>query len=107
MLFGLARQAKTARTRLIVLRFEERLVGLLVDQAREFQVLPEQVIKLAEAAVSRLSGSYLEATALVNGRLILLPSVQAILDNANARAGRDEVLHPNTVSVPASAVLIE
>jgi chemotaxis signal transduction protein len=86
-LFGLPAQAKTVRTRLIVLRFEERLIGLIVDQAREFQVLPEQVIQPVEATVSRLSGSFLEATATVGGRLILLPSLRAILDNATAAAG--------------------
>lgn len=78
--FGMPRQPHTARSRLIVVRLEERLVGLIVDQAREFRTIPDSAIAGTEAAVARVSGNWLKATATVAERLVLLPCLRTILD---------------------------
>jgi purine-binding chemotaxis protein CheW len=78
--FGLPRQPSTPRTRLIVVRLEERLAGLIVDQAREFRTIPESTIAPAQPAVARASGNWLTATATVAERLVLLPCLRTILE---------------------------
>ena len=78
--FGLARQTHTPRTRLMVLNINGRLVGLVVDQAREFRTIPSSSIVPIEPAVAQMSGNSLKGTATVEGRLILLPNLESLLE---------------------------
>jgi purine-binding chemotaxis protein CheW len=78
--FGLAREPHTMRSRLIVVQVEQRQVGLIVDSAREFILIPDDVIRPMEQAVSGLEGNYLEGIATLNERLVLLPDLNAVLN---------------------------
>src|SRR5690242_6816648 len=44
MRFGLPREPHTMRSRLIIIQLQQRLVGLIVDAAREFIPIPEESI---------------------------------------------------------------
>lgn len=67
--FGLETKAPTEESRLVVLRLGSRLVSLLVDSAREVQLLaPEQF----QTPPDILANGFVKAVAQVKDRIILL-----------------------------------
>ncbi len=77
--FGLPRQEPTARTRLIMLKVQSRLVALLVDSAREFRRIPAESIRPAQATLTGIEGNYVEGVATAGGRSVLVLNVGAVL----------------------------
>lgn len=91
--FGFAPQPHTLRTRLVVVASGERVVGLIVDTAREFARIAPAAISPPPAAISGLSGSYLEGVAALGQRLVLLLRLDEVLkitDSLAPDAGPDE-----------------
>lgn len=84
--FGFARQEHTLRTRLLVVQTGERAVGLIVDSAREFRMIPANLIQPADAAINGLSGKYLSGIVSMDNRLILLLDLPATLDLVDTQA---------------------
>ncbi len=77
--FGFARISHDTRTRLIVIHADNRTVGLVVDSAREFISIPNEVIQPPPEAISGLSGKYLEGIATLGDRLVLVLNVEQVL----------------------------
>lgn len=78
--FGFERIAHDLRSRLIVVQAQERIVGLLVDAAREFIPIPAASIQPPHEAITGLSGQYLEGIAtLANGRIVLILDLENVL----------------------------
>jgi purine-binding chemotaxis protein CheW len=88
--FGFPRAPHDLRSRLVVLRARGRTVGLIVDSAREFAVIPADAIQPPPDGVTGLSGRYLRGLAHRGDRLVL------VLD-----AG--ELLTPDITPAPAPA----
>ncbi len=87
--FGFERKAPDMRSRLLVVRVGDRSVGLLVDSAREFAAIPPDSIQPPPAGLSGLSAQYLEGTAQLGDRLVLLLAVDQLIeipDSANQTA---------------------
>ena len=78
--FGFERRDYDVRTRLLVVRSGGRTVGLLVDDAREFMNIASDAIQPPAAALSGLSGEYLEGVVNVADRLILVLKLAAVLE---------------------------
>jgi chemotaxis signal transduction protein len=78
--FGLPRVAPSLRSRLVVVKTGERIAALLVDGAREFLQISEDAIQPPHEGMAGLSGKWLSGIATVNEQLILLLSLQAILN---------------------------
>lgn len=78
--FGFERVPYDMKTRLIVIAHTDRLVGLVVDMAREFVTISTEAIQPAPEAMAGTSGRYLRGIANVEGRLILILDVGGILD---------------------------
>jgi purine-binding chemotaxis protein CheW len=78
--FGFPRIAPDLRARLLVVTWAGRRIGLVVDTAREFLLLPAEAIQPAPAAVSDLSGDYLAGVAALDNRLILLLNLDVVLE---------------------------
>jgi purine-binding chemotaxis protein CheW len=78
--FGFPRAENTLRTRLIFTEVHDRLVGLIVDTAREFRNLPSDSIRPLEETLTGINGKYLKAVAKVGERLVLIPDLEAILN---------------------------
>jgi purine-binding chemotaxis protein CheW len=78
--FGIERLPLDTRTRLLVVRSGARVVGLIVDAAREFVTIPPGAIKPAHEALTGLSGQYLRGIATQGDRLIVVLDIDAILD---------------------------
>jgi purine-binding chemotaxis protein CheW len=81
--FGFPKVAYDIRTRLIVVEADNRIVGLIVDSAREFTNLPGAEIKPPPEAVANLNGDYLEGIATMDGRMILILKLEAVLNIAD------------------------
>jgi len=78
--FGFDRIERNLRSRLVVLNTGGRVVGLIVDTAREFIKIPTESIQPPPEALTGLSGKYLEGIATINDRMILVLNLDAVLD---------------------------
>jgi purine-binding chemotaxis protein CheW len=78
--FGFERKGSDIRTRLIVVRAGDRSVGLVVDSAREFAAITPEMIQPPPSGVAGLSGEYLEGTAQLGERLVLLLDVKQLIE---------------------------
>ena len=78
--FGFPKEAPTMRSRMIFVQLRERLVGLLVDSAREFIRIPVDVVRPIEQTLTGISGNYLSGVAQLGERLIMLIDLEAVLD---------------------------
>lgn len=82
--FGLPREQLTMRSRLIIVQVQQRLVGLMVDAAREFSAIPDEVIRPIHEAVTGMEGNYLKGIATLGERLVLLLDLEATLNLGTA-----------------------
>jgi purine-binding chemotaxis protein CheW len=80
--FGFDRADYDLKTRLLVIAHADRMVGLLVDSAREFVTIPGEAIQPPPEAMAGTSGRYLRGVADVDGRIILVLDVAGVLDAA-------------------------
>ena len=78
--FGFDRIERDLRSRLVVINTGTRVVGLMVDTAREFLKIPTESIEPPPEALTGLSGRYLEGIATINDRPILVLNLDAVLD---------------------------
>jgi len=70
--FGFAKAPYDLSTRLLVVHDGGRSVGLVVDAAREFVSIDPASIQPPGAALTGLSGRYLEGVANIGDRLVLV-----------------------------------
>ena len=78
--FGFDTVERNLRSRLVVINTGSRVVGLVVDTAREFIKIAPESIEPPPEALTGLSGKYLEGIASVNERMILVLNLDAVLD---------------------------
>lgn len=78
--FGFDRVNYDLKTRLIVVAHGDRLVGLIVDSAREFVTIPAEAIQPPPETMAGTSGRYLRGVAEVGERVILVLDVAGVLD---------------------------
>ncbi len=78
--FGFPREPHTMRTRLIIVQTHQRLVGLIVDAAREFSAIPDEAIRPIQEAVAGMEGNYLKGIASLDKRLVLLLDLETTLN---------------------------
>jgi len=78
--FGFERIERELRSRLVVINTGTRVVGLVVDTAREFLKISTESIEPPPEALTGLSGHYLEGVATIGERLILILDLDAVLD---------------------------
>lgn len=78
--FGLERAPADVRTRLLVVGFEGRHVGLVVDAAREFLTLDAAQIQAAGDGLGMVNRRFLEGIANLNDRLVLVLNLSAVLE---------------------------
>jgi purine-binding chemotaxis protein CheW len=78
--FGFPREPHTMRSRLIIVQVRQRLVGLIVDAAREFSSIPAEAIRPIQEAITGMEGNYLKGIASLGERLVLLLDLEATLN---------------------------
>ena len=84
--FGFEKALFDLRSRLVVVNTGERIIGLIVDTAREFLNIPAAAIEAPPEAITGLSGKYLEGIATLNGRLILILNLAEVIDIGSQQA---------------------
>jgi purine-binding chemotaxis protein CheW len=77
--FGFEAADFDVSTRLLVVSHEERLVGLIVDSAREFLSIPAEAIQPPPDVVGGVDGQYLHGIATIDQRIILVLNVAGLL----------------------------
>lgn len=88
--FGLQPTIHDTKTRLVVVNMDSRIVGLIVDTAREFLAIPSASIHPPPEKISTLSGQYLQGVAQMRERLILILKIEEILNYTKSEK------HPKT-----------
>src|SRR6185312_13966503 len=78
--FGFERVERDLRSRLVVINTEKRMVGLVVNTAREFLKISPESIEPPPEALTGMSGHYLEGIATIAERMILILNLDAVLD---------------------------
>jgi purine-binding chemotaxis protein CheW len=78
--FGFPQEPHTMRSRLVFVQVKQRLVGLIVDSAREFRNIPGEAIRPIQETLTGINGNYLKAVANVSEKLILLLDLESVLD---------------------------
>jgi chemotaxis signal transduction protein len=78
--FGFQRIPFDMRARLVVINIRGRLVGLVVDTAREFVFIPDASIEVPPEGITKLSGKYLDGIATIKERLILILNIEQVID---------------------------
>jgi purine-binding chemotaxis protein CheW len=77
--FGAPREPHTLQTRLIFLKVQERVVGLIVDAAREFHQIPASAIRPVGDSLVGIEGNYVQGLTTVKGRSVLILDVAKVL----------------------------
>jgi purine-binding chemotaxis protein CheW len=77
--FGLGRKEFDVRTRIIVVRYQERIAGLLADSAREYLNIPEGSVQPSPEYMKNRTGSYIEGIAKTGERIILIFNIPELL----------------------------
>jgi chemotaxis signal transduction protein len=78
--FGFERVAHDLRSRLMVVNLAGRTIGLLVDDAREFVMIPDASVQPPSDAIGDLSSNYLEGIATIANRIVLIVNLTHLLD---------------------------
>lgn len=78
--FGFEKVAYDERARLIVVARGVRVVGLLVDSAREFVPIAADSIQAPPEGLAQISGKYLQSIARIGERLVLILDVDEVLN---------------------------
>jgi purine-binding chemotaxis protein CheW len=78
--FGFQKIPLDLRARLVVINLGGRVIGLVVDTAREFVVIPDASIEIPPEGITKLSGKYLDGIATIKERLILILNIEQVID---------------------------
>jgi purine-binding chemotaxis protein CheW len=78
--FGFEKAPFDLRSRLIVVNTGTRVIGMIVDTAREFLKISAAAIEAPPEALTGLSGKYLEGIATLDGRLVLILNLDEVID---------------------------
>jgi purine-binding chemotaxis protein CheW len=82
--FGFDPAPYDLKTRLIVVTHADRVVGLIVDSAREFVTIAADAIQSPPEGLAGTSGNYLRGIATVADRVILILDVAGVLNHTSA-----------------------
>ena len=83
--FGFERAPHTPRTRLIVTNHKNRVVGLIVDSAREFMSISADAIQPPPDSIDGLSANYLKGVVTPGDRIVLVLDLDELLNNGAPR----------------------
>jgi purine-binding chemotaxis protein CheW len=84
--FGFERVPHTPRSRLIVTKHNQRMVGLIVDSAREFMSIAAEAMQPPPDSMADLSGKYLKGIVTVGDRIVLVIDLEEVLSAEHYRA---------------------
>jgi purine-binding chemotaxis protein CheW len=77
--FGLEPMPAALSSRIIVLTLERRLVGILVDSAREVQAIPPEQFREPPELVTKTSAGFVKSIAQLKDRIIMLLDTEKVI----------------------------
>ena len=77
--FGFERVAADIKARLLVVQSDGRSVGLLVDECREFMMIPASTIHPPGEALAGIGARYISGIATIGDRLIVVLKINELL----------------------------
>lgn len=77
--FGLKPIEPTLESRIIVLSLGQRLVGILVDSAREVQTIPPEQFREPPEIVAKQSTGFVKSIAQLKNRIIMLMDTEKVI----------------------------
>lgn len=87
--FGFEPAPYDSRTRLIVVQREARHIGLIVDSAREFTNIADELVQPPSEGLAAMSGQYLRGIATVGDRMIFILDLATLLATTDVADGED------------------
>ncbi|HYR89379.1 MAG TPA: chemotaxis protein CheW [Terriglobia bacterium] len=84
--FGFEKAPHTTRTRLVVTNHNGRMIGLIVDSAREFMSIPNNAVQPPPDSIAGLSGKYLKGIVTVDDRIVLIIELDELVNVGQYRA---------------------
>lgn len=88
--FGMDKISYDIKTRMIVVKVKDREVGLIVDSAREYLTIPRENIQESFEDIFEISERFLEGTANLGGRLILILNLEEILKEGGIESEKEK-----------------
>jgi purine-binding chemotaxis protein CheW len=82
--FGFPREPHTLRTRLLVVKSDQRVVGLVTDSASEFRSISEETIQPPDEVLNGVSEKFLSGIANLGDRLVLILNLKKTLEILDA-----------------------
>ncbi len=89
--FGLAPDANTSETRIIVVDVNDKTVGFKVDAVSEVLRLPSEKVEPPPSIVTGRESEYIRGVGKMDGRLIILLDVSKILTRSETEGLKDAV----------------
>jgi purine-binding chemotaxis protein CheW len=80
--FGFERVASDIKTRLLVVQSGSRSIGLLVDECREFMMIPAATVHPPGEALSGIGARYIAGIATIADRMVVVLKVEELLNPA-------------------------
>lgn len=77
--FGLERADYDLKTRVIIIRHEDRAVGLIADSAKEYLNLPSSAVQETPELISGANASWLKGIARLGERTILIFNISELM----------------------------
>ena len=87
--FGFEPAPYDSRTRLIVVQRDARHLGLIVDSAREFTNIADELVQPPGEGLAAMSGQYLRGIATVGDRMIFILDLATLLATTDVADGED------------------
>ena len=79
--FGLTREENEKKKRIVVIKIEDHLYGLLVDDVREIVDIKEEVVDRNVTSVFGLRKNMIEGIAKLNNKLIIILSIKEVVNS--------------------------
>jgi purine-binding chemotaxis protein CheW len=77
--FGLESLKPTLESRLVVMKLGQRLIGLLVDSAREVQTISQEQFKTPPGVIAVQSANFVKSVAQLKDRIIILLDSEKVI----------------------------
>ena len=77
---GMPQKEGDKKSRILIVKIEKKMIGLLVDEVSEVIDIEESTISLPPDEITDISTKYLTGVARINNRLILLMDIDQILE---------------------------
>ena len=85
--FNMSALERDSDTRIVVMEFDQKIVGFLVDGVSEVLRIPASTVEPAPPVVCGIGSEYIRGVGKLEDRLLILLDLDTLLSDMNADAG--------------------